>query len=82
MEVVDMVDGVIKLNSEILDLILEEFNNGIALANNRLPLVDLVLLIVDDHITLGYQVNLGTHGIVKLIQVIQLLGDSSMVSLS
>jgi hypothetical protein len=77
-----MVDGVIKLNSEILDLILEEFNNGIALALNCLPLMDLVLLIVDDHIMLGHQVNLGTHGIVKLIQLIKLLGDSSMVSLS
>jgi hypothetical protein len=82
MEVVDMVDGIIKLNGKILNLILEELNNGIALGNNRLPLVDLVLLVVDDHVTLGQQVDLGIRDSVKLIQLIKLLGDSSMVSLS
>jgi hypothetical protein len=53
MEVVDMVDSVIKLNGEILNLILEELNNGIALGNNCLLLMDLVFLIVDNHIALG-----------------------------
>jgi hypothetical protein len=53
MEVVDMVDSIIKLNGKILNLILEELNNDIALGNNCLPLVDLVFLIVDDHIALG-----------------------------
>jgi hypothetical protein len=67
MEVVDMVDGIIKLNGKILNLILEELNNGIALGNNCLPLMDLVFLVVDDHITLGQQVNLGICDSVKLI---------------
>jgi hypothetical protein len=82
MKFVDMVDGIIKLNSEILNLILEKLNNGIALGDNRLPLMDLVLQVVDDHITLGQQIDLSILDSVKLIQLIKLLGDSSMVSLS
>jgi hypothetical protein len=82
MEVIDMIDSIIKLNGEILNLILEELNNGIALSNNHLPLMDLVLLVVDDYITLGQQVGLGICDSVKLIQLSKLLGDSSMVSLS
>jgi hypothetical protein len=52
MEHIDVGDGVVKLKGEVVDLLLEELNNGVTLDNHYITLEDLILSVGDGFVSL------------------------------
>jgi hypothetical protein len=52
MEHIDMGNGIVKLKGEVMNLLLEELNNGVVLDNHCITLEDLILSVGDGCISL------------------------------
>jgi hypothetical protein len=82
MEHIDVGDGVIKLKGEVVDLLLEELNNGVVLDNHCITLEDLILTVGDGFISLCDNLIFSSERGLELFNLGNLLVNISMMTLS
>jgi hypothetical protein len=82
MEHIDVGDGVVKLKGEVMDLLLEELNNGVALDNHCITLKDLILSVGDGFISLCDNHICSSDRGLELFNLSNLLVNISVMTLS
>jgi hypothetical protein len=82
MEHIDVGDGVVKLKGEVVDLLLKELNNGVALDNHYINLEDLILSLGDGFILLCYNLIFSSDLGLELFNLSNLLVNISVMTLS
>jgi hypothetical protein len=81
MENNDVGDGIVKLKGEIMDLLLEELNNSVALDNHCITLEDLILSVGDGFISLCDNLIFSCNRGLELFNLRNLLVNISMMTL-
>jgi hypothetical protein len=82
MEHIDVGDGVIKLKGEVMDLLLEELNNGVALGNHGITLEDLIFSVGDGFIPLCDNLIFSSDRGLELYNLSNLFVNISVMTLS
>jgi hypothetical protein len=82
MEHIDVGDGIVKLKGEVVDLLLEEINNGVALDNHCIILEDLILSVGDGFISLCDNLIFSSDRGLELFNLSNRLVNISVMTLS
>jgi hypothetical protein len=82
MKHIDMGDGIVKLKSKVMDLLLEDLNNGVALDNHCITLKDLIFSVDDGFVLLCDNLIFSSDRGLELFNLSNLLVNISVMTLS